>query len=613
MLWGDQSHPGVAGVLVFVPITIIMIVNPEAGWLSLSLLVPVWGISIIRGGSPIRRTPLDLVVGLFLLTAAVGVWAAYDRQVAWTRFAWVVTGILLYHAAAAHAGSQSRHVLIGTATAAAATLGLLFLLDARWTFDIGRFLTSLPQSPAGSPLIVNSNTLVKLPNATAGVMAAILPLALIEWKRLNGTSARISMLPASLTVILIAAALIVSSSRGAWVALLAGATCMLVVWLGRKSSWPDLATQSLPLILLGMALLTWGMTLWSTTLASWLDSVVPGLPAAVSRAELAQAGMRLIADVPFTGGGLGSFSAWYSRYSRLIPQFFFANAHNLYIDVAFEQGIPGLAALVGLALGGLWVGTRPPKGDLRARQEPELTRVGALVGFLALMFHGLIDDPIYPHGAVLLPFLLLGIIVSDEDHYVDAGTPRQFGHGIVRWFATNHAWLLVLAAVVLVITAALNTSRIHSLWLSDRGSLFLARSELSRFPSNSPPDGIAYASDQIGANWFHESLKENHSNRTALQRLGLMALRLGQFEHAVDYLQAAYEVDPNHRGVRKALGLSLAWTGQIAWAATTLEPIEEAEYELGLYARYWTDRGKSQLAGYANQTGAAIAAGIPND
>ena len=47
------------------------------GWLFLVALLP-WFVRLISGSPPYQRTPLDLVLVVFIITAVVGLWATYD-------------------------------------------------------------------------------------------------------------------------------------------------------------------------------------------------------------------------------------------------------------------------------------------------------------------------------------------------------------------------------------------------------------------------------------------------------------------------------------------------------------------------------------------------------
>ena len=59
---------------------IIWEIIPDLGWWPLLIALLPWFVRIIGGQAPFKRTRFDLFIGVFLLTAVVGVWAAYDRD-----------------------------------------------------------------------------------------------------------------------------------------------------------------------------------------------------------------------------------------------------------------------------------------------------------------------------------------------------------------------------------------------------------------------------------------------------------------------------------------------------------------------------------------------------
>jgi len=74
--------------------------RPELGPWPLLLALAPWGIRFVVTGRPTRRTAFDLPLLLFLATAAVSVWAAYDREAAWAKFWLIAGGVLVFYALA---------------------------------------------------------------------------------------------------------------------------------------------------------------------------------------------------------------------------------------------------------------------------------------------------------------------------------------------------------------------------------------------------------------------------------------------------------------------------------------------------------------------------------
>ena len=72
-----------------------------------------------------------------------------------------------------------------------------------------------------------------------------------------------------------------------------------------------------------------------------------------ARAELLGRGAYFLVDYPITGAGLASFPGLYSQYILVIPQFYYINSYNLFLDVAIEQGVAGGLSFIILYLGGV--------------------------------------------------------------------------------------------------------------------------------------------------------------------------------------------------------------------------------------------------------------------
>ena len=142
-----------------------------------------------------------------------------------------------------------------------------------------------------------------------------------------------------------------------------------------------------------------------------LANHLPGLPHGSSRLELARGALDLIADFPFTGGGLGAFAGLYSQYVMVIPHFLFNYSHNFYLDVALEQGLLGLLAFVVVILGSAWLLVKSIYLSPGTNNSHSIS-TAVLASLLVVILHGLVDDALYGNQATPQLFLLPGMAIT---------------------------------------------------------------------------------------------------------------------------------------------------------------------------------------------------------
>lgn len=102
------------------------------------------------------------------------------------------------------------------------------------------------------------------------------------------------------------------------------------------------------------------------------------------------AALAMVKDAPWLGHGGGAFYAGFPMYKTpdVIPQFF-SHAHNDYVEVAVDTGLPGLALWLAVGLATAWRALR-----LLRDNEPRLSRgvgVAAAVALFALGLHSVVD------------------------------------------------------------------------------------------------------------------------------------------------------------------------------------------------------------------------------
>lgn len=166
------------------------------------------------------------------------------------------------------------------------------------------------------------------PNYLAASAVLCLPVAYYLLTRSKRRFERISILACTLPIV---GALLVGASRGGFLALIVAGLVVLLQARGKRTK----------LILLGAALAAVFLLSPVSPLRRLLHPDFAGVNAEDYRLELWGAGLRMIEDHPFAGIGLGNFKAEVPAY--LLPgQRIDFIAHNTYIEVAAETGLPGL-------------------------------------------------------------------------------------------------------------------------------------------------------------------------------------------------------------------------------------------------------------------------------
>lgn len=129
------------------------------------------------------------------------------------------------------------------------------------------------------------------------------------------------------------------------------------------------------------------------------------------RAELYGDTLRIIADRPLVGVGLGAFPEAIHAYKSTELSHDWKRAHNVYLEVAAELGLP--AALAAFAAVG-FAAFAAARGLWTRRYLPPMP-AAAVGGFLAAAAHSLVDAPLQEPGIALTLALLLGTAAAQAD------------------------------------------------------------------------------------------------------------------------------------------------------------------------------------------------------
>ena len=576
---------------------VIWIAWPAAGgWPILIALLP-WAVRLAAGLFPFQKSILDLPIIAFLLTAGVGVWAAYNRDAALVKFWILISAVLLYYAIAGQP-KVNLGILTGLFGVLGVCIAVYFLLSQDWSNNSPGDFGGINQIGIWITLSRPELSLWDLPpNQAGGLLALLLPFTLAfgldSWKKHKRSSIVIAVLCATGMLI----GLILTSSRGAWLALLVGMGIWSLWWLCERIAGGEIrkAGTIFGVVLAGLLILGLvGVMLYPGGVLG-LTNRLPGLPDGGSRLRLAKSALQLIGDFPLTGGGLRSFPGLYSQYIMVTPFLLFEYSHNFMLDVALEQGVFGWLVIVlifGVSIFFLvkFIAGSRRDSELRIFAEATLTSI------VVVVLHGLVDDALYGDAGspllFLLPGMAIGIAKFSNSYQVEKTNQRN-----------SQKWLVLGGIIFVMIGFGVVAGRkpLSGIWHSNLGAISMAQYELTGWPINKWNMNADVSRLEPARARFQRAVKINPNNRTARHRLGLIALQGGQYGEAQDQLGEAYRIDNHHRGIQKAYGYANAWAGNYDQAAQLLAEIPEAEFELTQYVIWWKRHGRIDLASQADQ------------
>ena len=564
---------------------------PSTGPWALAIAFLPWLVQLThkRISLQLQRTALDIPVAIFLITAVVGVWASYNLQAALTKLWIIVAAILVYYAIASQPPQNFRWVL-AMLSAIIAAISIYYLL----TLNAGMLstdLTIIDRLVAGwTALRPRVNAASPHPNIAGGLIALMAPyiLALLEEARQNKQRGLMFFTLASGGIA--AFGLLMSSSRAAWISLAVGLGFWLLWWLSGRLAGGEHARQRLIFATSAALLLVLGALLLMRYPGGpiALFERLPGPDTTTSRLEIMRGALRLERDFPYTGGGLHAFPGLFSRYILVIPSYFINYAHNLYLDLAVEQGVAGLFAYLLLLAGAAWLLIR----ELR-RGRAQGAVLAGLASLIVLALHGIADDPIYAGRGT--PFLLLApamaVAISRE-----ADALKLFPRGKSARVRLGIAALLVAAGLFTAFRQPLLSS-----YYANLGAIRMARVELEDFPTNLWDDGRRVDKLVTAEDNFYRALELNPHNATAHYRLGLINLLRRDFPAAQEHLEQSLAADPQQRGARKNLGFVYVWNGEYEQAMRLMRHAGGVRYELEVYTGWWRAQGRPDLAERAEE------------
>ena len=238
----------------------------------------------------------------------------------------------------------------------------------------------------------------------AGLLEMAFPLAVMGALSSRDPLARIPVALRTSGMLAVAACLlmgiILSLSRMGVISTLAAAACVLVALafsLPRRRRWLWLVPIAIPLLILA-SLSTRELVLRFADLTA-----TQGI-SKDERVRIWAEALHVIAAYRWTGCGLGAYERGLYQFKTAAPTNTVDYAHNDYLQIAAELGIPGVLLLAGLAV---WVLGRTLRVVVFMRGSPHWALACGLLGaFLAIGVHSLADFNLYvPANALAFAWL----------------------------------------------------------------------------------------------------------------------------------------------------------------------------------------------------------------
>jgi putative inorganic carbon (HCO3(-)) transporter len=368
-------------------------------WVAAGAVAVLWLCRWFAWGRLTRPAPPNLP--LLLLGALIPVSLAVTPTPAVTRVqaGYLVAGLALYFAVLNWAVDVRRlRLLLG---------GLLVVVLGLVLF---------------SPLLIESNEGVRWlpagvvalarrlperinPNVLAGNLAPWWPLTLA----LTWYPPKLSQwwqILAGVTALVLGVVLVLLGSRGIWLALgLTGLVLLLMQWPVLLRAWPLAVALAWLGVAQGVGERLLGLTLDTGALG--------GLSV---RTEIWRRAAFAIGDFALTGMGMG---AWGEVAPVLYPYLQIGtttpvpHAHQLFLQVGLDLGLPGLVLFLATMGLGVWMAWESYR-RYRGRPEPEhrsraALALALLAGLLILLTHGLVDAVTWGTKPAVLTWLLLAL------------------------------------------------------------------------------------------------------------------------------------------------------------------------------------------------------------
>jgi len=547
---------------------------------------------------PVPKPDFRKIIPVLIVLAATGISAkiSHDPQNAIEKL-FVVFGACILFGAIAIQPAENIHKMIVFTGIFGGLWTIFFLLTQRWDLrvvDLSFVNAVITKWESVRPEIFLTS--IQNEDILGGTLAIFTPLLISVWILKRKYYELSGKLLVSVILGLILFGVFISGSRPAWAGLFLSVVFYSFLFFSFFAK-PETRKRSAVLGAFFIVLLLFVGGLFNFKESSaLLGNMTLNFASLNERQSLYHQTGYLVRDFFFTGGGLASFPGLYSGYILKIHNLYLSYGHHLYLDLWLELGILGVAGFAFMILQSFIAGLASYK--VTEDVVPGILLIGVLSSLVVLLFSGFYEDPLFGlNGTVFLLFLPGMVFALDCSGGCRGKDPEQENS-----FRRQKRWQLLFlgGASVLIcgIVLGLEGNAWLAKWYSNLGSVALAKVELREWPEQAP--GEFDDVDTLSAeSYFEKALQYDPENFTSNYRQGIIAFRTQEFSVARNYLEKAFQKEPEHTGIHKYLAYSYAWSGDESSAYQLFQNIPEARQELQIYSGWLETIGKTELADIA--------------
>lgn len=426
-------------LLAVAPVLVLPTAYPVLTTVGLAALSAVWCARLVRHDL-LPETSLNGALLVWMVTVVVGYGVTAFPDLALPKATGILLGIAVWSLVLRlrDRGVGAQMLSLGLALVGLVSAGL-GVLATDWPAKVPVLESLLMYLPSILVRVPGAPEAGVHANELGGAVTPFVPLGvsllLATTMHHTGSARLASWTSGSLIAVgLVSLGLAVfSQSRSAWLGVVGGTGAVVALWSwlapSRRVAWLLRAVLAVG-FLVGM-----GVALWLGPVRLLRLVEEPGQLEALGgvstlgfRVEVWRWALVAISDFPFTGCGLGSFR----EVGRLLypmaiaPNYDYAHAHNIFLQVALDTGIPGLIAYLALLATSAAVLWRAARWQAVLRP----LAIGLIGGLVALHIYGLTDAlaPGAKPGLVFWYMLgLIGAIGGQPDSWRKENLPYERG------------------------------------------------------------------------------------------------------------------------------------------------------------------------------------------